>query len=186
MLNLVNCLGLAGLNELWLHWPEWILWGWTKAQIISLHSNPPNPLMQRVVMSSWKTEKRPVSCRESEECYTGPARVHEERFSQGFLYSIHWSCTLLQRCFSRMLFPLFVLKFWAAELTLGLFFSRDFEGSRQKGGLWSFSPKSSFLSTDMSLAEAQVSSHSELYNSNEINGMLWLEHWKTDLHNPIL
>lgn len=41
---------------------------------------------------------------------------------------------------------LFVLKFWAAELTLWLFFSRVFEGSRQKGGLWSFSPKSSLLS----------------------------------------
>lgn len=47
--------------------------------------------------------------------------------------------------FSGMFFffsSLFVLKFWAAELTLGLFFSHDFEGSRQKGGLWSFSPKS--------------------------------------------
>lgn len=41
------------------------------------------------------------------------------------------------------------------------------------------------LSADVSLAEAQVSSHSEQYSSNEINGMLWLEHWKTHTHAPL-
>lgn len=81
------------------------------------------------------------------------------------------------------LFSLFVLKFWAAELTLGLFFSHDFEGSSAERRPLIFLPKELFTpSADVSLAEAQVSSRSQQYSSNEINRMLWLERWKTHTH----
>lgn len=46
-----------------------------------------------------------------------------------------------------------------------------------------FLPKELFTpSADVSLAEAQVSSRSQQYSSNEINRMLWLERWKTHTH----
>lgn len=94
-----------------------------------------------------------------EGCYVKLANWTQPCFMQGIREGVEWTSQsvwgkvqarlsifyplVVYSAFSGMFFfSLFVLKFWAAELTLGLFFSRDFEGSRQKGGLWSFSPKS--------------------------------------------
>ena len=97
-----------------IEWPFFCVTQWVhtetsytvqaKVEIMCLCSTPLYPLVQRVVKSSWRSDHSPVSCRESGERQSGPARVHEERFRRGSLYSIRWSCALLQRHFSMVLF----------------------------------------------------------------------------------
>ena len=53
--------------------------------------------------------------------------------AKGFDILLNGLVLCLKTCPSSTSFSLFVLKFWAAELTLGLFFSPVFEGSRQRG-----------------------------------------------------
>lgn len=76
------------------------------------------------------------------------SRAAEESFGQASQYSTSWpSASQWNGCcvFFFLHSSLFVLKFWAAELTPGLLCSCHFEGRRQKRGLWSFSLPEEFL-----------------------------------------
>lgn len=102
-----------------------------------------------LAIDSGHTDHSPASL-SHERVKSGQGRVHGERLSQGSIYPIHWSCTLFERCFSRMLF--FSL-FWNSELLnshLGCFSAVTLKAAGRKEAS-DLSPRRVLLSLSLSL-----------------------------------
>lgn len=133
---------------------------------------------RQVRLANWAW---PISCRESAKGQSGPAGLQRKASVRPL--SILPAGPLLHNGMVVVFFfsfflhsSLFVLKFWAAELTPGLLLQPPLWRQPSEGRPLIFLTPWRVLaavSADVSLAEAQVSRRSWHAAANEINGMPW-------------